>query len=127
MGDDVGQQVGVLRDRDLDDDVDAGGGDLADAGGGVVRAVVDDVVGAGGRGQRKADDAEKLIAKLIRERQALETRMADPVLYNGPADKVTKLQKDLGDVQKKLAAAEDAWMEAHEALEAAESEATGAV
>jgi ATP-binding cassette subfamily F protein 3 len=53
--------------------------------------------------------------------------MADPELYNGPADKVTKLQKDLGDIQKKLSAAEDAWMEAHEALEAAEAEATGVV
>ena len=52
--------------------------------------------------------------------------MADPELYNGPADKVTKLQKDLGEIQKKLSAAEDAWMEAHEALEAAEAEATGA-
>jgi ATP-binding cassette subfamily F protein 3 len=76
--------------------------------------------------KRKADDAEKLIAKLTRERQALEVKMADPDLYNGPADKVTKLQKDLGDIQKKISAAEDTWMEAHEALEAAESEATGA-
>ena len=75
--------------------------------------------------KRKADDAEKLIAKLTRERQALEFKIADPELYNGPADKVTKLQKELGEIQKKLAAAEDTWMEAHEALEAAEAEATG--
>ncbi|UEM05266.1 ABC-F family ATP-binding cassette domain-containing protein [Skermanella rosea] len=76
--------------------------------------------------KRKADDAEKLIAKLTRERQALETKLADPALYSGPADKVTKLQIDLGEVQKKLGAAEDTWMEALEALEAAESEAAGA-
>ena len=56
----------------------------------------------------------------------MEIKIADPELYNGPADKVTKLQKDLGDIQKKLSAAENTWMEAHEALEAAESEATGA-
>ena len=39
---------------------------------------------------------------------------------------MTKLQIDLGEVQKKLGAAEDTWMEALEALEAAESEAAGA-
>jgi ATP-binding cassette subfamily F protein 3 len=76
--------------------------------------------------KRKVDNAEKLIARLTRERQALEIKIADPELYNGPADNVTKLQKDLGDIQKKLSAAEETWMEAHEALEAAESEAASA-
>jgi len=45
--------------------------------------------------------------------------MADPKLYDGPADKVAALQRDLGEVAKALDDAEAAWMEAMEAYEAA--------
>jgi ATP-binding cassette subfamily F protein 3 len=76
--------------------------------------------------KRKADDLEKQIGKLTKERQALETKLADPALYEGPADKVRKLQIDLGEIEKKLRTAEDAWMEALEALETAEAEAGAA-
>jgi len=67
--------------------------------------------------------AEKEIEKLSAEKARLEERMADPTLYNGPADQHTALQKDLGAVTKKIEAAETRWMDAQEALEAAEAEA----
>ena len=52
--------------------------------------------------------------------------MAKALAAAGAKVVISDIQKDLGEVQKKLSAAEDSWMEAHEALEAAESEATGA-
>ncbi|MQX38539.1 ABC-F family ATP-binding cassette domain-containing protein [Roseospira navarrensis] len=67
--------------------------------------------------------AEKDVEKLSAEKARLEERMADPTLYDGPADRLTALQKDLGAVAKKLEAAETRWMEAQETLEAAEAEA----
>ncbi len=48
--------------------------------------------------------------------------MADPALYTGPADKLTKLQIDLGVVDKKLASAEETWLDALEAYETAAAE-----
>jgi ATP-binding cassette subfamily F protein 3 len=70
--------------------------------------------------------AEKEIETLTAEKARLEARMADPKLYEGPAERLTALQKDLGAVTKKLEAAEIRWMEAQETLEAAEAEAAAA-
>jgi ATP-binding cassette subfamily F protein 3 len=76
--------------------------------------------------RRKAEEAEKQIAKLEREKAALEAKLADPALYSGPSEKVTKLQIELGEVERRLAAAEEGWLEAQEALEAARAEAGSA-
>jgi len=73
--------------------------------------------------KRKATDAEALVTKLTEEKRKIETRMADPTLYSGPADKLTKLQIDLGVVEKKLATAEETWLEALETYESAAAEA----
>ncbi|EWY39976.1 glycosyl transferase family 1 [Skermanella stibiiresistens SB22] len=75
--------------------------------------------------KRKAENAEKLIARLTRDRQELQVKLAEPGLYDGPPDKVTKLQIQIGDLDKKLEAAEQTWLDALEVLEAAESEAAG--
>jgi ATP-binding cassette, subfamily F, member 3 len=73
--------------------------------------------------KRKATDAEARVEKLAKEKRTLEARLADPALYDGPADTVAKLQIDLGTVDKRLAAAEADWLEALEAYEAAADEA----
>ncbi len=73
--------------------------------------------------KRKATDAETLVNKLTDEKRKIEAKMADPALYTGPADKLTRLQIDMGAVDKKLAAAEEAWLEALESYENAAAEA----
>jgi len=73
--------------------------------------------------KRKATDAEALVTKLSEEKRKIEAKMADPALYSGPSDKLTKLQIDLGTVEKKLATAEESWLEALELYESAAAEA----
>ena len=73
--------------------------------------------------KRKASDAETLVTKLTAEKRKLEEQLADPTLYNGSGDKPQKLQIELGTVEKKLAAAEESWLEAIEAYENAAAEA----
>jgi ATP-binding cassette, subfamily F, member 3 len=72
--------------------------------------------------KRKATDAEALVNKLTEEKRKIEAKMADPALYTGPADKLTKLQIDLGVVDKNLASAEETWLDALEAYETAAAE-----
>ncbi len=69
--------------------------------------------------RRRARDAEVRIAKLERDKAELERRLADPALYAGPAEAVTALQMALHALGRDLAAAEEAWLAAHEALDAA--------
>jgi ATP-binding cassette, subfamily F, member 3 len=71
--------------------------------------------------RKAAQEAEKRLEKLGREKLRLEAQLADPVLYDGPAQQVAAVQRELGDVEKSLAAAEEAWLDAHEALEAAQA------
>ncbi|WP_029006979.1 ABC-F family ATP-binding cassette domain-containing protein [Azospirillum halopraeferens] len=73
--------------------------------------------------KRKATDAEKLVTRLSDEKSRLQERLADPALYDGPADALTKVQKELGALEKRLAAAEEEWLAAAEAYEAAAGEA----
>ncbi|WP_207458825.1 ABC-F family ATP-binding cassette domain-containing protein [Azospirillum sp. SYSU D00513] len=73
--------------------------------------------------KRKAADAESLVNKLTEEKRKIETKLADPALYDGPSDKPQKLQIELGTVEKKLASAEESWLEALEAYENAAAEA----
>lgn len=69
--------------------------------------------------RKKAQDAEKVLERLHKKQKDLQDKLADPKLYDGPADKVKALQMDLGKVEKQVAEAELVWLEAHEALEAA--------
>jgi ATP-binding cassette subfamily F protein 3 len=70
--------------------------------------------------RKQARDAEALLAKLTAERTKLEAKLADPAMY-GPAkiDETKKIQIRLGAIGREAAAAEQVWMEAEEALEAA--------
>ncbi|MEO3433528.1 ribosomal protection-like ABC-F family protein [Inquilinus sp. CAU 1745] len=68
--------------------------------------------------RRRAKEAEALIAKLERERAALEGKLADSGLYDGPPEKVTELQIRLHETASRIAEAEESWLAAQEALEA---------
>ena len=67
--------------------------------------------------RKAAREAEKRMARLTRQKSDLETRLADPEVYNGPTAKLMDLQVRHGEVKRKIAEAEDAWLEAQEALE----------
>ncbi|MGE5547893.1 MAG: ABC-F family ATP-binding cassette domain-containing protein [Solirubrobacterales bacterium] len=71
--------------------------------------------------RKKAQEAEKRLEKLHERQSALQAKLSDPKLYDGPADKVTQLQKELGEVENAVATAEAEWLEAHEALESAQA------
>ncbi|MGB0750141.1 MAG: AAA family ATPase, partial [Magnetospiraceae bacterium] len=66
-----------------------------------------------------ARKADKALEKLTAQRAALEARLAEPSLYDGPAEAVSDLQRELGQLDKDIATVEETWMAAHEALEAA--------
>jgi ATP-binding cassette subfamily F protein 3 len=67
---------------------------------------------------------ESRIAKLTAERAEIERRLADPATYAGNgAGGVVELQTRLADVGRRIAEAEEAWVERHDALERATGEA----
>jgi ATP-binding cassette subfamily F protein 3 len=69
---------------------------------------------------RKAlQEAEKTVDKMTRRQTELEAKLADPVVYDGPPDQLKRLLHEKADLVKRLAAAEDTWLEAQAALEAA--------
>ena len=68
--------------------------------------------------------AEKAMAKLNAEKMKLDATLADPDTYTKmSAAKQAELQKQHGDIVKKLEAAEEAWLEAQSKLEEAQAEA----
>jgi ATP-binding cassette subfamily F protein 3 len=69
--------------------------------------------------RKQVEEAEKQMAKLSAQKTKLEVELADPKLYNGPAEAITKVKKSLAEVERDLGAAEEAWMTAQEALEGA--------
>ena len=71
--------------------------------------------------RRIAQDAEKRIAKLTVERARVEAILADPEFYakRSGAD-VTKGQMRLAELNRDIEAAEEEWLEASGALEAAQ-------
>ncbi|MDE1146066.1 MAG: ABC-F family ATP-binding cassette domain-containing protein [Azospirillaceae bacterium] len=71
--------------------------------------------------RRKVEDAEKRLAQLNAKKAKLDVKLADPALYQGPADAVTQLQMEMGQVQKTLDTVEEEWLAASEALEQATS------
>lgn len=70
--------------------------------------------------RRRAEAAERDIERLGEKKTALEAKLAEPSLYQGPAEKVQAMQKALAEVEKALAQAEEAWLQAQAALEEAE-------
>jgi ATP-binding cassette subfamily F protein 3 len=69
-------------------------------------------------------NAEKAMAKLNAEKLKLDATLADPDTYTKmSAAKQAELQKQHGDLVKKLEAAEEAWLDAQSKLEDAQAEA----
>jgi ATP-binding cassette subfamily F protein 3 len=73
---------------------------------------------------RKAvKEAEARVAKLDRKKAALEARLAEPEVYQGPTAALQALQVEHGEIKQALTAAEEAWLEAQSAIDAAAEEA----
>jgi len=67
--------------------------------------------------RKKAKDAEARIAKLTAERAVIEKKLADPAMYvPGKTEEVTKANTRLAVIAKEVAAAEEEWLEAEEAM-----------
>jgi ATP-binding cassette subfamily F protein 3 len=70
--------------------------------------------------RRQARDAEAAIQKLGAERARIEATLADPAMYaDGRAAEVTAANTRLAGIAREVAAAEQVWMAAEEALEQA--------
>ena len=67
--------------------------------------------------RRAAVEAEKRLVKLQQKKAALEVRLAEPEVYNGPTAKLLELQLRYGDLKREIETAEDAWLETQSALE----------
>ena len=66
---------------------------------------------------------EKNIAKFHAEKAKIESKMADPNLYDGDSTRLVELQKDLGWVASQMAEAEEVWLGLQEELEQASAAA----
>ena len=66
--------------------------------------------------------AARLVEELSAERAALEAKLADPATYEGGGVDLAGPMKRQAEIGRRLAAAEAAWLEAEERLEAARSE-----
>ncbi|KZD05868.1 ABC-F family ATP-binding cassette domain-containing protein [Oceanibaculum pacificum] len=69
--------------------------------------------------RKKADAAEKLLERLTGEHAKIAAALGRPAIYNGPKDKLAELMRVQGELEKKIAETEAAWMEAEAALEKA--------
>jgi ATP-binding cassette subfamily F protein 3 len=69
--------------------------------------------------RKTAQDAEKALEKLHARQATLQAKLADPKLYDGPPEVVTALQQELGQIDRAVVEAEEAWLEAQEAYESA--------
>ncbi|MFQ5784373.1 MAG: ABC-F family ATP-binding cassette domain-containing protein [Alphaproteobacteria bacterium] len=70
--------------------------------------------------RRAVRNAEAEIARLAAEKAALDAELARPETYANPDGALRELMKRATDLNHALAAAETAWLEAHNALDAAE-------
>jgi len=68
--------------------------------------------------RRKVREAERQVADLTAKKATIEARLADPDTYaTEGADKLQRMQAALADLDARIAAAEESWLEAQEALE----------
>ncbi|SDG74425.1 ABC-F family ATP-binding cassette domain-containing protein [Roseospirillum parvum] len=63
--------------------------------------------------------AEKDIARLEKQKAELENQMADPDLYNQPAETITRLQQQLAETSRTLTETEEHWLTLSHDLETA--------
>ncbi len=72
--------------------------------------------------KKKIDQSEQKIKKLTQEKEKIEQNLADPKIYEGPAEKITNLQKTLADINQGLEKEEENWLLACENYESASQE-----
>ena len=72
--------------------------------------------------RKTLEAAEKDVAKLARDIALLDAKLADPALYGETSVQLAQLQIARAEAQSKLAAAEEQWLTASEALEAARTD-----
>jgi ATP-binding cassette subfamily F protein 3 len=65
---------------------------------------------------------EKQLAALETERSDIQSQLADPALYAGGNPRVAGLVQRQGELARQIATLEEAWLEAHAALEAVEAD-----
>ncbi|MBJ3785355.1 ABC-F family ATP-binding cassette domain-containing protein [Devosia sediminis] len=70
--------------------------------------------------KKKISDAENKMNRLRTEIDKIEAQLADPKVYNGPADKLIALGKDKARFAGDLEALEESWLELSAELEEAE-------
>jgi len=71
--------------------------------------------------RKAAKKAEQELAKLAKEKELIEKKLGDPDVYGGDSEKLTRLQIELGRVEKKLAHKENEWLEAEAKVETSSS------
>ncbi len=69
--------------------------------------------------RKAAADAEAWVNRMTKQLKAVQDKLADPKLYEGPAEPIRALQMEQGRAQAALADAESEWLTAQEKLEAA--------
>jgi ATP-binding cassette subfamily F protein 3 len=69
--------------------------------------------------RRAAEAADAELARCAADKADIQKRLADPRLYDGPPEALRELLRAQGEIEKRLAAAEAAWLAAHEALDGA--------
>ena len=70
--------------------------------------------------RKQAKDAEAVLSKLAAERAVLEAKLADPAMYEqGRANDIVAVNARLASIRREAEAAEEIWLAAEEALEAA--------
>ncbi|MFP4607521.1 MAG: hypothetical protein ACLFP7_07825, partial [Thiohalospira sp.] len=74
--------------------------------------------------QNRLQKAERALAEAGEERERVQQALADPELYTDPAraEELADLQRRDADLSRRLAAAEEEWLAAGEAVEAAGGE-----
>jgi ATP-binding cassette subfamily F protein 3 len=70
--------------------------------------------------KKKIADADKKMTRLRTEIEKVEAQLADPAVYNGPADRLIALGKDKARYSTELEAIEESWLTLSAELEEAE-------
>lgn len=67
--------------------------------------------------RKAAQKGEKDVARLNKEKETVEKKLADPKVYGSSNEELTRLQIQLGKINKDLEKAENAWLEAQAKLD----------
>ena len=73
--------------------------------------------------RKEVERIEKQLAALERERTSVLAELADPATYANGNPRASALTQSAGELARRIVELEDAWLEAHAALEAAEVDA----